>query len=197
MWYLVSSSSRLGGNGGLDDVLQNVAAKFFVANRLGMLGGNDNCVHPDRLVVLVVFDRDLRFAVGTQVRKPAMLADLSEAHGQLVRQRDRRRHQLRVLVAGIAKHHALVAGTAGVDAHRDVAGLFVDAGDHGAGIRVKAVERVVVANGRNRAANQRLEIHISLGRDFSRDNDQSGGGQGLAGHAAGRIFGQASVEDSV
>ena len=67
---------------------------------------------------------------------------------QLVRQRDRRGHQLRRFIAGIAEHHSLVAGAAGVDAHGDVAGLFVDGGDHGAGVGVEAVEGVVVADGR-------------------------------------------------
>ena len=162
-----------------------------------VLGGNHDCVHADRLVVLVVFDRDLRFAVGTQIRKASMLADFGEPHGQLVRQRDRRGHQLRVLVAGIAEHHSLVAGAAGVDAHGDVAGLLVDGGDDGAGVGVEAVERVVVADGGNRAANQRLEIHVSLGGDFAGDDDQAGGGQGFAGHAAERVFGQAGIEDGV
>ena len=49
----------------------------------------------------------------------------------------------------------------------------------------------------NRAANQRLEIHISFGGDFAGDDDQAGGGQSFAGHAAGRIFGEAGIEDSV
>ncbi len=126
-----------------------------------------------------------------------MLADFRKPHGQLVGQRNRRGHQFRVLVAGIAKHHSLVAGAAGVHAHGDVAGLFVDAGDDGAGVGVEAVEGVVVADGGNRAANQRLEIHVSLGGDFAGDDDQAGGGQGFAGDAAGRVFGQAGVENGV
>ena len=48
---------------------------------------------------------------------------------------------------GIAKHHSLVAGAAGVYAHGDVAGLFVDGGDDGAGVGVEAVEGVVVSDG--------------------------------------------------
>ena len=126
-----------------------------------------------------------------------MLANFRKPHGQLVGQRNRRRHQLRILIAGIAKHHSLVAGAAGVHAHGDVAGLLVDAGDHGAGVGVEAVERVVVADGGDGAADQRLEIHVGLGGDFAGDDDQAGGGQGLAGHAAGWIFGQAGVEDGV
>src|ERR1700730_10310957 len=76
---------QLGGDGGLDDVLQNVASEFFVADCLCVLSGNDDCVHTDGLVVLVVFNRDLRFAIGAQVRKAPMLANICESHGQLVR----------------------------------------------------------------------------------------------------------------
>ena len=49
----------------------------------------------------------------------------------------------------------------------------------------------------NRASDQRLEIHVSLGGDFAGDDDQAGGGQGFAGHAAERVFGQAGIENRV
>ena len=49
----------------------------------------------------------------------------------------------------------------------------------------------------NRASDQRLEIDVSLGGDFAGDHDQAGGGQGFAGDAAGRIFGEAGIEDRV
>ena len=56
---------------------------------------------------------------------------------------------------------------------------------------------LVVADGGDCAANQSLELDVRLGGDFSGDDDQSGGGQGFASHAAGRIFRQAGVEDGV
>jgi len=91
----------------------------------------------------------------------------------------------------------LVAGAAGVDAHGDVARLLVDAGDHGAGVGIETVESVVVADGRNFAPDQSLKIDIGLGGDFAGDDDQSGGGQSLAGNAAGGIFDQAGVKDGI
>src|SRR6202008_2902538 len=106
-------------------------------------------------------------------------------------------HQFGGFVHGEAEHHSLVAGATGVDTHCDVAGLLVDAGDHGAGVAVEAVERVVVSDGLDDAADQRLEIDISFGGDFSGDDDQPGGGKSLAGDAAGGIFGQAGVEDRI
>src|SRR6202043_1238199 len=123
---------------------------------------------------------DLGFSVGTKEGKGSVLAHMREPHRKLVRQRDGSRHQLLILVTGVAKHHALVAGAAGVYAHGYVAGLFVDAGDYGAGVAVEAVEGVVVSDGLDGAA------------DY-----EAGGGEGLAGYAAGGIFGEAGVEDGV
>ena len=47
------------------------------------------------------------------------------------------------------------------------------------------------------AADQRLEIDVSLGGDFAGDDDQAGGGQRFAGHAAVGVLGQAGIEDGV
>ena len=44
---------------------------------------------------------------------------------------------------------------------------------------------VVVADRRNRAADQRLEVDIRLGGNFTGDHDQAGGSQGFAGDTAG------------
>jgi len=63
--------------------------------------------------------------------------------------------------------------------------LLVDAGYHGAGIRIESIKRIVVTNRRNGATHQVLEIDVSLGRDFTRDHYQAGRGQGFAGYAAG------------
>ena len=79
MWYLVSSSSRLRRNHGLDDVLQNVGAQFVVADGLRVLRGNDDRVDAHRLAVLVVFNRDLGLAVGTQIRAACRSCGLPKA----------------------------------------------------------------------------------------------------------------------
>ena len=197
MWYFVFSSSSFCGQNGLDHVLQNVRAQIFVADRLGVLRRNHHRVDADRLAVLVVFHRHLALAVRPQVGHLTVLANLGQTPRQLVRKRDRGRHQLFGLVGGVAEHHALVARAAGVHAHGDVARLLVDRRDHGAGVRVEAVERIVVADRGNHAAHQRLEVNVSVGRDLSRDDHQSGCGQGLAGHAAVGILLEAGIENGV
>ena len=164
---------------------------------LRMLRRDHHRIHAHRLVVRVILHRYLALAVGPQVRHQSILADLGQPMRQLVRQRDRRRHQLFRLVRRIAEHHALVAGAAGIHAHRNVAGLLVDRRDHRAGIRVEAVERIVITDRRDRAAHQRLKIHIGLGCDLTGDDDQSGAGQRLAGDAAEGILLQAGIENRI
>ena len=95
-----------------------------------MLVGHHDLRGRDRLAVLV-FDGDLALGVGPQrgFSLPECRASarrLQDRVGII----DRRRHELRRLVAGIAEHDALVAGTfilllAGIDALRDVGRLRV------------------------------------------------------------------------
>ena len=162
-----------------------------------MLGRDDDGVDPHRIVVLVVLDRDLALAVGTKIGELSALAHRGESSRELVRESDCGGHQLGVLVRGITEHHALVACAAGIHAHGDVARLLVDARNHGTRIRVEAIERIVVANGLHHAAHERLKVDIGLGGNFAGDHNQTGRGQGFAGHAAERVLRQAGIEDGI
>ena len=122
----------------------------------------------------------------------AVLADFGELERELVRELDRHGHEFGGLVAGVAEHHALVAGAAGIDAHGDVGGLLVDAGNHAAGVGVEAVDGVVVADGLRPRRARGSESPRKLGGDFAGDDDQAGAGEGLTGDAAGRVFTQAA-----
>ena len=86
MWYLVFSSRRLAGSDRLNDVLQDVGAELFVGDGFGVLGGDDDGVDADGLVVGVVLDGDLALAIGAEVGKLAGLADFGQAAGELVGQ---------------------------------------------------------------------------------------------------------------
>ena len=95
---------------------------------------------------------------GRRKSRPARRAFASCA-GDGVRVLDGRRHELRRLVAGVAEHHALVAGAARVDALADVGRLLVDRDQHAAGVAVEAHLAVGVADvaspPRGRAAGSR------------------------------------------
>ena len=143
-----------------DDVADHVAADHVERGLRRVLGGEDHRVDTHRTAGLVIFDCDLGLAVGPQIVEKTGLAHLGQAAGHPVGQRDRQRHQLFCLAAGIAEHHALVAGAVlqlgvrvllalqrAVHAERDVAGLLVDVGDDAAGVAVKAVLGPVIADG--------------------------------------------------
>jgi len=201
---------QLRGHGGLDDQLDHIPADLVQGSLGGMLGGDHHGVHPNGSAVFVILHGDLGFAVGAQIVHQALLADLGQAHGHLLGQGNGQGHQLRGLVAGIAEHHALVAGTvvqllvggllglqALVHAHGDVAGLLVDVGDHGAGVAVEAVLGPVIADVQHHLAGELGDIHIAVGGDLAHDVDQTRGGAGLAGHAAIGVLLQDGVQNGV
>ena len=162
-----------------------------------MLGGNDNGIDPDWILILVIFHRHLALAIRPKISELSALAHLSQFPAELVGQGDRRRHQFFGFVGGVAEHHALVAGSAGVHAHGYVARLLVDAGDDGAGIGVEAVKSVVIADRRDHSTHQRLEVDVSFGRDLTGNDDQPCGGKRFARHTAEGVLRETRIEDGV
>src|SRR5262249_17830179 len=156
---------QVGGDGGLDYMPHDVGAQGLIIDRVGVLGGDHYRIYAPRFVVGAVFNCHLGFAVGPEVRKHSIFADFSEAKSELVGQIDRRGHVVFGLIGGVAEHHALVAGAAGVHTHGDIARLLVDAGNHRAGVGIKTVERVVITDGLHDAAHDFLEIDIGFGRN--------------------------------
>ena len=64
-------SRMLSGNDAVDDLLGDVLAQRLVGDLGAVLGGDDDGVDANRLVA-VVFDRDLRLAVGPEVVEHAV-----------------------------------------------------------------------------------------------------------------------------
>ena len=129
-----------------------------------------------------------------------------------MREHDRKRHQLRRIAAGIAEHHALisrarqlelvVAARAAdferlVDPHRDIGRLLVDRYRHAAGRRIEADERVIVADVRDRLADEARNVDVRRGRDLAPDVDLARDDERLAGHAAQRIVLENRVEHGI
>ena len=176
-----------------------------------MLGGDDHRVDALGTVVLVILHGDLGLAVGPEVVHQALLPHLGQAHRQLVGQGQGQGHQLGGLIAGIAEHHALVAGAvvqtvvllalfhlqALVHAHGDVGGLLVDGGDDGAGVAVKAELGPVIADVPHHLAGDLGDVHIAGGGDLAHHMDQAGGHRGLAGHPGLGVLGQDGVQHRV
>ncbi len=180
-----------------------------------VLGREDDGVDAHGAVVLVVLDRDLGLAVGTQVGERAVLADLGEALREPLGDRDRERHELRGVVAGVAEHQALVAGAAlvelvlrgadarlvtGVDTGGDVARLGADGDLDAARGAVEALLRGVVADVEDRLADDVRDGGVRRRADLAGDDDEAGGQQGLDRDAqvgAVAVLGHQVVEDRV
>ena len=176
-----------------------------------MLGGDDDGVEPLGSAVFVIAHRDLALAVGQDKGHLAVFAHLRQLAGQLVGKGDGGGHQLPGLPAGVAEHHALVAGAdqvvavsaAGavfqgvVDAHGDVGALAVDGGQHGAGLVVKAVAGAVVADVFHGLPDDALHIHLGVGGHFAHHHHHAGGGAGLTGHVGAGVLGQDRVQNAV
>ena len=202
---------ELGGDGGQNDVFNHVGAYLFEGNVGIMLSGDDNSVHADGTAFAVVLDGDLGLAVGTEVGEQTALAHLGEAAGHLLSEGDGQRHELGSVVAGVAEHHALVAGAVFevvtgltllelerlVDAHGDVAGLLVNGGEYGAGVVVETVGGVVVAYLAHDFACDLRDVNVAAGGNLAHDVDHARGGGALAGDVAQGVLFEYGVQNGV
>jgi len=132
-----------------------------------------------------------------------------------VRQEDGHGHERGRLVAGKAKHHALVAGAdcldlvvfavhlaaleflRAVDAHGDVRALRRDGNLHAAGIAVEALVAAVKTDILDNLAHQIVEVHKGRGRDLAQAHDEAGLDRGLARHTRRRVLLHDRVEHRV
>ena len=137
---------KLRRNDGLDDVFQDLRTQCFIGYVFIVLGGDHDGIDTAGLAYLCILHRDLALAIRAQIRHQPGLANLRQLGGELVRQRDWQRHQLRSLVGGVPEHHALVAGSAGVDTLRNVRRLLVDRRNDRAGVGVETIRRVRIAD---------------------------------------------------
>ncbi len=196
--------------------------QIWLDQRLGVdpvrvLGGDQDALDLDRaldaVLVLLVADGHLRLSVRTQVEQLVGLAHLGQPLAELVRERDRERHQLLGLAACVPEHHPLVARAqpverivvAGVvlhlvgdvDALGDVRRLLVDRDDDGARVRVEAEVGARVADLGDLLADELRDVDVRLGGDLAGDDHEARRDERLAGDAAVGIVLQDGVEDRV
>ena len=147
---------------------------------------------------------DLALGVRSQEGQATVLAQLGLAFHQTVRVVDRRRHQFGGLIAGVAKHQALVTGTGVqmivrgmVDPLGNVIALFVVGDQYGATFVVDAVVGVVIANAFEGIARHLDVVDMGVGGDFTGQHHQAGVAQGLGGNAGFGVLREDCVENCV
>ncbi len=95
----------------LDDLVDDELRESRFASRPARAASRRRPCRSAPASVAVEFDRDLALAVGPQpIRLRLVEAGFGQPIDDPVSQRDRQRHQLRRVVAGVAEHQALVAG---------------------------------------------------------------------------------------
>ena len=105
-----------------------------LGDELVVLGAEDDGVHLYRLVgFAVVFDGELALGIGPEIghQFQLVMADIGQDFQQFVAQVQRQGHKVLRVAAGIAEHHALVAGALllsvpALHAAVDVRALLVD-----------------------------------------------------------------------
>ena len=143
-----------------------------------------------RRAVGVVLDRDLTLGVRPNELQDAGASHLSVVLDEAVRQVDGERHEAAGFVAGEAEHHALIAGAAGIDAHRDVRRLRVNVALDLAGVGREADVRIDVADLADRVADELFhDFRRQAGPrgDLAGDDGKVGGDEGFAGDPAGGV----------
>ena len=200
-------ADQLRGNHGLHHLLQQLLPDLLLGNLRRVLGGDHHRVHRHGLAVLIHHGH-LGLAVGPQPGQGAVLPHLRQLAGQPVAQGDGHGQQLRRLVAGVAEHHALVAG-AGlpglflpalqglVHALGDVRALGMHRGEHGAGVAVKVLFTAVVSDVQHHLPGDIGDLHPGGGADLAHHVDNAGGGEGFAGHPGLGILGDDGVQHRV
>jgi hypothetical protein len=194
---------------GLDQVLRG--------DPVGVLRRHEHALDLDRTLPSVVVDLvangHLRLAVRPQVRELTSLAHLGEPLADLVREHDRKGHQLLRLVRRVPEHHSLVAGADPVewivvtrvvlhlvrriDTLRDVGRLLVERDHDTARRRVEAPLRMRVADLRDPLAHELGNVDVDVGGDLARDDDEPCRDQRLAGNATQGILRQNGVDVGV
>ena len=97
------------------------------------------------------------------------------------------RHVVLGLVGGIAKHHALVAGTLvftllALHTTVDVAALLMNGTEHAAGVALKHVLALGVSDAVDHLAGNALKVNVGLSLDFAGQYHLTRGYESLARH---------------
>ena len=142
----------------------------------------------------IVFDRDLRFGVGTQPGNLAGFSQPCQFAPQFVGERNRCRHQFRRFIARKAKHQTLIArallvsafsfGSSSIDTLLDVPRLLAHFADHPARVGVKNAIAVYVPDVANGGADLLLKIKLCIACNFASQHDEVALGESFASDAA-------------
>ena len=165
--YFLNILADTGLNGGV--ILRSAGSHALGCGEVIVLCGYYDSVHPQRPVVVAVLDGELGLGVRAEVGHGGgcLPADLRQLYQGYVGQCEWQGHVFLGIVAGVAEHHALVAGTLLLLLFTDytpvdVGGLLVHCGEDAAGFGVEHVVGLGVADLLYHAAGHVLDIHVCV-----------------------------------
>ena len=196
----------LGGDGSLDDLLEDLLTELLSGDVGRVLGRDDNSVDAlgdDSATILGVLDGDLGLGVGAQPGQRAIAAGGGHGSVELVGEDEGEGEELRGLIGGITEHDTLVTSTEllnsllVVETLSNVGGLLLNGNEQVQGLVVKALLGVIVADVLDGLAHDLLVVELGIGGDLAKDHDHAGLGGSLASDLGEGILSQAGVEDGI
>jgi hypothetical protein len=196
----------LGGDDLLDDLLLDLLSELLSGDVLGVLGRDDDGVDAlgnDGTVVVAVLDGDLGLGVGSEPGERAVAAGGGHGSVKLVGEEESEGEELRGLVGGITEHDTLVTsaelleGLVVVKTLSDIGRLLLNGDEQVAGLVVKTLGGVIVADALDGLTDDLLVVELGLGADLTEDHDHTGLGGSLTSNLGEGVLGQAGIEDGI
>lgn len=186
----------------LDNLLQDLPAEVLGGDTVGVLGGYNNSVDPQRdhgTVLLFVLDSDLSFRVGPEPVHGTCPSGDGHGEVQLVGQHDGEGHVLLSLICSIAEHDTLITSTHGFESSMiktlgNIGALLFNGHENVASLVVEALLRVVVSDPLDCVANDLLIVELGLGGDFTKDHDHTSLACGFASDLGKGVLREAGIE---
>ena len=189
---------------GLDDVFADILADLLMAHGIFVLGGDHDGLDCLRCAIISVLDRHLALTIRAKIAEAICLPHLRELARELVREADGEWHEFGRLIARVAEHEALVAGSLFLclrffsrDSHIDVCTLLTDTDEDSTRLVIEAELAIVVADLLNRLPCDLCHRDVRLRLDLSCDDHEPGRCQTLARDVGVGIVLQCVVEHSV
>ena len=178
-------------------LFNNVFSYLLKLNFGSVLRRNNNGIHSDGAVVFVILNRYLTLAVGSEISELAAFTNLSKLCTELMSQRNGHGHKLGRFIAGKAEHHSLIARAEPVNTHGNIVRLLVESGDNRAGVAVKAVFGIIIADIIDNSPCDFGNINLRACGYFAHNHNHARCAAALAGNSAVRVFCKNCVKHGV
>lgn len=196
----------LGGDGGLDDLLEDLLAEVLSGDVGRVLGRDDDGVDADRdngTVVVLVLNGDLGLGVGAEPGQAAVTAGSRHGSVELVGKLEGEGEELGGLVGGITEHDTLVTGTKAlkslvkVETLSNIGGLLLNGNEQVEGLVVETLLGIVIADVLDGVADNLLVVKLGLGSDFTEDHDHTSLGGSLASNLGEGVLSETGIENGI